>query len=302
MKITEIQTGVYLIDAPYHDRLGVLGTYVVVGLPTLIVDPGSTESIPGVIEGMNALGIQKRDELLFGATHIHLDHTGGVWKILEEFQNSKAHVHPRGAKHLADPSALESSAREFFGSRVDDYGEIKGVPADKIIESKDGERLSIRGLQVEVIWTPGHASHHQCYFLPGEKTLIAGDAAGLYSQLLDIVMPTTPPPFNPEKAVESLERLISLKPKIVCYSHFGFSGNGVELLKRYKEQIMLWSRMVEDGLKRGESIQKIHEKIKLEDPMTKGWIESSDRQETASLFNLRGFIEYFNWKKTRNPV
>ncbi|MBS7620355.1 MBL fold metallo-hydrolase [Candidatus Bathyarchaeota archaeon] len=300
MKITEIEAGVYLIDAPYHGRLGILGTYVVIGAPNFVVDPGPTESIPGVIEGLKQLGIEKNSELLVGSTHIHLDHTGGVWKILETFQNAKVHVHPRGAKHLADPSILEASARQFFGSRVDDYGEIRGAPADRIIESKDDEKLSTGCCQVEIIWTPGHSSHHQCYFLAKEGVLIAGDAAGFYSPLSGTVMPTTPPPFNPEKAVESLDRLISLSPKIVCYSHFGFSHRGIEKLKLYKKQVILWSRIVEEGLEKEENIEDIYAKIKLEDPMTKRWIEPSDRREAASLFNLQGFIEYFKWKKTKN--
>ena len=297
MTIVHVGGRVYMIDAEYHGRNGVLGTYVVKGDRSMVIDPGPTASIPGVVEGLEELGIRHGDLAYVAATHIHLDHTGGAWKLLELFPEARLHVHPRGSQHIADPRQLESAARQFFGDRVDDYGEIRGVPPNKITESSDGEWIDLGGARVRVIWTPGHSTHHQSYCLTEEGVTILGDAGGFYSASPEVIMPTSHPPFNPVKAVESLDRLIALAPDVVCYSHFGFAGGGVEKLRMHRSQILLWCRIVEDGLNEGLEPEEMFKRVRSEDPMARRLGDFSRGREMASLSNIAGFIEYFRWLK-----
>ena len=300
MTIAHVRGSVHIIDAGYHGRHSVLGTYVVKGNRSMVIDPGPTASVDGVVEGLGQLKIGASELEYVGSTHIHLDHTGGAWKLLERFPGAMLHVNPKGSQHMVNPNPLESAARQFFGDRVDDYEEVRGIPRDRIVESRDGEIMDVGGAEVQVIWTPGHSSHHQCYFLPEEKMVILGDAGGFYSAKSNLIMPTTPPPFNPIKAAESLDKLIALEPEIVCYSHFGFSDGGVEKLKIHKSQILLWNSLVEEGLDEGLNMQNIYERIRKEDPMAGRSEMHSDRREMAALFNLRGFVEYYEWKKGSN--
>lgn len=292
-----VRGGVYLIDAEYHGRHGVLGTYLVKGEVSMVIDTGPTASIPGVLQDLQRIGVGRDELILVGATHIHLDHSGGSWRVLKLYPNSQLHVHPRGAPHMVDPSKLEAAARRFFGDGVDEYGEIRGVDEERISPSSDGEELDLDGTTVKVVWTPGHASHHQCYYVPEDRVLILGDAGGLYSARSGTILPTTPPPFNPDKAVESLDKLIALEPEIVCYGHFGYADRGVERLRSYRGQILLWSRIAERSVDEGLSIGEARELLIMEDPMLRRFGGITRRREASIMTSLLGFIEYFKWLK-----
>jgi len=292
-----IREGVYLIDAEYHGRRGVLGTYLVRGGKSMIIDVGPTASIPGVLRDLEMIGMGRDELILVGATHIHLDHSGGSWRLLEVYPESKLHVHPRGVPHMLDPSKLVAAARQFFGEGVEEYGEIRGVEERRIRASVDGEELDLDGKLVKVIWTPGHASHHQCYYIPEDRILILGDAGGLYSARSGTILPTTPPPFNPAKAVESLDKLIALDPEVVCYGHFGFADRGAERLRIHRSQIYLWSKIAERVVEEGLSLDEARSILVEEDPMLRGMGEISKRRENSITTSLLGFIEYFKWLK-----
>ncbi len=300
MTVTHVKGSVYMIDAVYHGVSGVLGTYVVKGERALVIDPGPTASNPAVTEGLKQLGVDAETVAYIALTHIHLDHAGGSWRLLEQFPKAELYVHPRGSNHMVDPSQLEAAARDLFGDRVEGYGEIRGVPAGRLRESKDGDVLDLGEVSIQVVWTPGHASHHQSYYVSEDRVAILGDAGGFYLPESGAIMPTTPPPFNPPKAVESLDRLIALDPDVVCYGHFGFAGDGVGKLESHKWQILLWSRIVEECMEEGLELEEIYQRIISEDPMAKKAGEfSAERRERSSLINLIGFVEYFKWVKKK---
>ena len=299
--LTEPVNGnVYIIDAPFHGESGVLGTYVVKGETPLVVDPGPTVSIPYVVRGLEALGVDSWSLKRVALTHIHLDHACGSWKLLERYPYASLYVHPRGSGHMIDPSRLEEAARSLFGGAVNSYGEIRGVPSGKVVESWDGEVLDLGGATVNVLWTPGHSAHHQSFFVPEDEVIIVGDAGGFYTSDTGVIMPTTPPPFNLASAVDSLDKLIALGPRYICYGHFGFSEGAIEKLEAHKRQIILWSRIVGEGLEEGLGLREIYETIRTEDPMAEKDGEfSEDMKERSSFINLQGFVKYNEWIKER---
>ena len=75
-------------------------------------------------------------------------------------------MHERGAPHMVDPSKLLASAGRLYGSDMDRlWGEFMPVPADRLRALDGGEKLIVAGgRELEVAYTPGHASHHVCYF------------------------------------------------------------------------------------------------------------------------------------------
>jgi glyoxylase-like metal-dependent hydrolase (beta-lactamase superfamily II) len=295
---TRVEGPVYMIDPDFHGRKGVLSSYVVEGLESVIIDPGPTSMSPGVIKGLRELQV---DALKYVAlTHIHLDHAGGSWKILEEYPGSSIYVHPKGSEHMINPNRLREAARRLLGDIVDLYGEIRGVPLERVIESRDNDKMNISGNPLDVIWTPGHSSHSQSYFQSDNGVLILGDAGGRYFMEEDIILPTSPPPFNPVKAVESLEKLIQLKPEIVCYSHFGYADSGVERLKTYKRQIKIWSNLAEDSLTYGLNLRETLQRLRAADPMVDKALIKEVETEKEILYHLKGFIEYIKWMKKRD--
>jgi glyoxylase-like metal-dependent hydrolase (beta-lactamase superfamily II) len=53
------------------------------------------------------------------------------------------------------------------------FGPFESYDADETLEG--GERLSLAGLDIDVIFTPGHSPGHVTYAVEGEGALLSGD-------------------------------------------------------------------------------------------------------------------------------
>jgi glyoxylase-like metal-dependent hydrolase (beta-lactamase superfamily II) len=294
MSITPVSPHVFLIDTPFRGENSVLGTYFIQGKRSVILDPGPTVSIPYVSQALNKLGATDLSHII--PTHIHLDHSGGTWKLMESYPSTTLLVHPRGTQHMKDPSKLEAGATALFGDHVKDYGAIRGTPPERTFESKDGQVIDLGGVTIKNIWTPGHAAHHQCLYVKEDRVLIVGDAAGYYKN--GIIMPTSPPPFNPVKAIESLNRLVDLAPETICYGHYGHAGEAVKKLIFHREQLKIWLKVIKHYWGTGKSLDKIYKAIQKADLNTfRAGEYSLETGVRTPFINLQGFIKYLEWKK-----
>ena len=176
MSLQRITDKISVIDTPLSGMSRVLGTYLIEGEKTAVIDPGPTTQTLGVLDALQIHGVKELEAILL--SHIHLDHGGGSWKIAEAYLNSFVYCHPRGAAHMVDPSKLKAGAERLFGDRVLEYGTITGVPSDRMMESSDGEIIDLGGIILQVLWTPGHSSHSQSYWEPDSRTVFVGDAVG----------------------------------------------------------------------------------------------------------------------------
>jgi len=176
MSLHRITDKISVIDSPLSGMRGVLGTYLVEGEKTAVIDPGPTNQTLGVLDALRSHGIKEVDVVLL--SHIHLDHGGGSWKMAEAYPSSFVYCHPKGAAHMVDPLKLKAGAERLFGERVLEYGTITGVPSDRVMKSSDGEIIDLGGIILQVLWTPGHSSHSQSYWEPDSRTVFVGDAVG----------------------------------------------------------------------------------------------------------------------------
>jgi glyoxylase-like metal-dependent hydrolase (beta-lactamase superfamily II) len=178
----------------------------------VIVDPGPASSVETLLEGCP----EPRVLLL---THIHLDHAGATGTLVRRFPELEVYVHERGAPHLIDPAKLLKSAGQLYGDDMDRlWGEVAPVPEANITTLSGGE--VVEGLRVE--YTPGHASHHVCYFDPDSGEAYCGDVAGVRIPPSDFVLPPTPPPdIDIEKWLDSVDVVADWEPKALCLTHAG---------------------------------------------------------------------------------
>jgi glyoxylase-like metal-dependent hydrolase (beta-lactamase superfamily II) len=198
--------------------------------------------------------------------------------------------------HLINPERLWASAQEVLGFVSEIFGKPEPVPKELIIPITEGSFALDGGAKLKVIETLGHASHSLSFHESLNGGIFPGDAAGTYFPEFDVVMPTTPPPFHLDAALASLDKLISLKPAVLYFSHFGKVSNGVQRLKDYKVQLRLWAKIAEEGVRKNQSLEQIRDRIIAEDKVMYqlgDYLKSHRIYSKTALGNsVQGFIDY----------
>lgn len=218
-------SSIELIDLDFMDTPGVIASYLLAGddgLTLIESGPATTrERLEGAIR--NA-GYSLSDVSRIVITHIHLDHGGAAGAIMRDYPNMRLSVHPLGAPHMVDPTRLLSSAGRIYGVQMERlFGEVVGVPEDRIDHLTDGDVVRLSGRPLRMLFTPGHAAHHVAIFDELTRTLFTGDVGGVRVPRSAFVAPPTPPPeFAPDLWRDSIERLRSLQPARLALTHFGF--------------------------------------------------------------------------------
>ena len=295
MSLNKLSDNITLIDAPINGVKGALGTYLVSGTKTAVIDPGPTSQAKGVISELGKLGVKNLDWVL--ATHIHLDHAGGSWLLLKEYPESILHCHPKGAAHMVDPSKLREGAERLFGDRILEYGAIKGVPKNRVQVSRDHEIIDLDGVSLEVHWTPGHSSHSQCYFEPDSRTVFVGDAVGHTMGDGGPMIPVSPPPHNPLQALESIDLISSLRPEILCVAHFGAHKEPEIYFDRISSRTRLCMRLAERIVDESMRLDDLVELTMQEDHELADHIQGVEGADHSVKASLLGFYLYAKWVK-----
>jgi glyoxylase-like metal-dependent hydrolase (beta-lactamase superfamily II) len=160
-----------------------------------LFDTGPESTFELISAAMRQAGFSPNDVRQVFLSHIHLDHAGAAWHFAEV--GATIHVHPRGAKHLLDPSRLMESATRIFGDEMDRlWGKMRPIPEDKLRVTEDNGVIRVGQFEVRTMATPGHASHHNAYHW--DDNLFGGDVAGVR---LD-GGPPVPPFVPPELQIE----------------------------------------------------------------------------------------------------
>jgi glyoxylase-like metal-dependent hydrolase (beta-lactamase superfamily II) len=170
-------------------------------------------------------------------THIHLDHAGGAGVMMEAFPNAKLVVHPRGARHMIEPTKLMAGVEGVYGQER--ARKMYGKP------DPDCRRTHHRGprqhrAQARLARTAVHRRAGPCetphrhrrpaverhlhrrhlrHFLP--RTRCRRPAADLPS--------STPIQFDPDEMRASIERMLSFNPDAVYLTHFSRLAPPAEL-------------------------------------------------------------------------
>jgi len=225
-----------VIDVMHLGRPHVIGCWQV---DEMLVDPGPQSSMETLLE---AIGEERPRALLL--THIHLDHAAATGALVRRWPDLEVYVHERGAPHLVDPSKLLASAERLYGDQMEAlWGEIVPVPEANVRPLAGGEDV----LGMRVAYTPGHASHHVCYFHEESGTAFVGDVAAVRIPPSDLIVPPTPPPdIDIEAWVESIAIVESWRPERLALTHFGAVEEPVEHLEHVRERLREEARLARD--------------------------------------------------------
>ena len=231
------------LDLLHLGRERVIGVYLLETDDGLaLFDCGPSTCVPALKDRLREHGLELGDVRHLLLSHIHLDHAGAAGVLVREHPALQVHVSPIGAPHLVDPSRLERSARRLYGDEFDTlWGELAPVPQENVHETAD------RVLGLECFPSPGHASHHVCY-LDADRTLWAGDAAGVRVQPSRFVLPPTPPPeFELDTWERTLDEIEARRPERLALIHFGVADDPAEHLAELRRRLRSWTERVGEG-------------------------------------------------------
>ncbi|MBW5469774.1 MBL fold metallo-hydrolase [Brevibacillus formosus] len=241
------------------------GTYVIAEEELTLVETGPSPSVPYIKAGLAKLGYTTEQVKYVIVTHIHLDHAGGAGLFLKDCPNAKVVVHPKGARHLVDPSRLIAGARAVYHDDFDRlFDPIEAVSVERILIRGDGDTLKIgENCVLEFLDSPGHANHHFSIYDPVSRGMFTGDTAGvLYPQLkkdgIHLVLPSTSPnQFDPDAMLASLDRFEARKLNRIYFGHFGMSEQVDDVYRQIREWLPVFVAEGESAIDAGQTYEKL---------------------------------------------
>jgi len=163
----------------------------------VLVDPGDeAEQLIAMVRGSGAT----LDAIWL--THAHIDHIGAIAPV-KRVWDVPIYMHPAD-RPLYDRAAIQAGA----------YGLSFERPPDPDHELAEGDMLTAGNLKFDVFHVPGHAPGHVIFV--GDGHVIGGDLlfAGSIGR-------TDLPLADPDRMVESLERVAGLPDETVVYPGHG---------------------------------------------------------------------------------
>jgi hydroxyacylglutathione hydrolase len=174
----------------------------------LIVDPG--EEAPRILSAVEELGVNVEAILL---THTHFDHIGAVTPVAEA----------TGATVYCPEIEVPVLADIMSYVPFPGFGPYESYEADETVAG--GEKLDLAGLDIDVIFTPGHSPGHVSYSVPDHQALLSGDVLFQGS-----VGRTDLPGGDWATLLESIRTLVDTLPAetTVYPGHMGITSLGAE--------------------------------------------------------------------------
>jgi glyoxylase-like metal-dependent hydrolase (beta-lactamase superfamily II) len=232
--------GVYAIDTGFHRPVFDAAYLVVEQGRALFIDTGANPGVPRLLAALDTLGIARDRVDHVIPTHVHLDHAGGAGLLMQSLPAATMLIHPRGERHMIDPSALVAGATGVYGAEevARAYGTVLPVPAERVFATRDGQVIHWLGRRITVLDTPGHARHHHCLFDERSRGWFTGDTFGLSYREFDtdrgpwLLPTTTPVQFEPEPLKDSIRRMLAFEPQAIFLTHFGRVGTDAADVQR----------------------------------------------------------------------
>jgi glyoxylase-like metal-dependent hydrolase (beta-lactamase superfamily II) len=232
------------IDLNFQDEPGLIASYLIpFDGGAALVESGPASTLPALKTGLQTHGYTLDDITHLFLTHIHLDHAGAAGHLAA--LGTQVYVHGRGAPHLIDPTKLIASASRIYGDQMDTlWGEIRPIPAEQVHILEDGAEVTLGGLCLRAIETPGHARHHHAYRVGDgvaggvHDVLFTGDVAGIrLSANPHLRLPTPPPEFDPVVWAASLRRLQQETVSRLALTHFGLFDDAAAHLQNALDEL-----------------------------------------------------------------
>ncbi|MEM8523419.1 MAG: MBL fold metallo-hydrolase [Bacteroidota bacterium] len=205
---------------------------------SILFETGPHSTLPQLEKELAKYDVQLEDIQHVFVTHIHLDHAGAAWAFAK--LGAKIYVHPRGQKHLHDPSRLYNSAKRIYQDKMEYlWGTMEGISAEQLQVVEHQEVVKVNGVEIRALHTPGHAVHHIAWQIGDE--IITGDVAGVKIGDALVVPPCPPPDIDVEDWQNSIAILKTALPKSLYLTHFGKVKRTLQHLDELEQRLLDWA-------------------------------------------------------------
>jgi glyoxylase-like metal-dependent hydrolase (beta-lactamase superfamily II) len=260
--ITEVAKGIFKIGPlETGSRTPPTSPYLVVGQErALIWEPGETGQMAALLEGIRQIRVDLDRIAYIITSHIHLHHCQGVPELLQKIPKATLMVHNRAIPYLIEPTQLNESTFQVWGPGCPT---IAPVPEKRMKALYGGEVIDLGKRKLDIIEATGHAPHQVAMFDRLTKALFPGDAVGVLPLNNERASPDIRAPlFDVEKAVDSLHRLMALKPKVLfVFGYGGVSHSPQKTMKWAEEDWRTVERICREGMKQKKNSLEIGRQV-----------------------------------------
>jgi glyoxylase-like metal-dependent hydrolase (beta-lactamase superfamily II) len=206
----KINENTYLIDVKMFGVEKITSMFAVKGEKTLLIDGGTSSEAPEIMGSLKNLGLLPVDYIVI--SHSHWDHHQAIPALLGEMPNKKVELlaHPKALPVLEDPSKAGY-----------DFGVGPLLPIKGVNPIKEGDVLDIGGLELEVIYTPGHTIDCISLLDSKNRNMFVSDAVVDKIDETTCIPPLMPPSFDPNAYISTLEKLGKYDFQSICLGHYG---------------------------------------------------------------------------------
>ncbi|MEE8470817.1 MAG: MBL fold metallo-hydrolase [Dehalococcoidia bacterium] len=293
VEVKEVADKVFWFEPKIHGVNNIFSAYLIKEAGGVLIEPGPSAAVPAIQEAMKHLGMNDLAYII--PTHIHVDHAGGAGTLSGLFPRAEVLVHPRGAKHVVDPSGLIASTKTVFGDNFEDsFGPVLPVPESRIRTPEDGEVISVNGRELQIIYAPGHAPHNMVIFDLSVRGIFCGEAVGLPGQGEEpLPLPAVAPPsFDQDQYLETMEMLRQLGARMLFFSHGGVGRDPDKLISIASEYTRLLGDIILKAMKAGETPEIISRRVR--DYASSRFGRELDEMDLAMI--VGGYAIYFTRK------
>ena len=237
--------GITCIDTELF-RPGLACCYLVQsGDEAAFIDTGTRNSVPLLLQVLEAKGLRPEQVRWVMPTHVHLDHAGGAGALMQLLPKAQLLVHERGAAHMIAPQKLQAGSLAVYGQERYQaaFGDLVPVPEQRVVIAREGDLINLGSRVLQIVDTPGHARHHYVVWDSTSRGLFCGDSFGVsYPELNDglqrfVFPPTTPVQFDPDAWHTTIDRLAGFDAQHVFLTHFGRHDRVAEFARELHQQI-----------------------------------------------------------------
>ena len=253
-RFQDLGNGITCIDTELQ-RPGLASCYLLMsGEEAAFIDCGTGNSVPYLLETLRRKKISVEQVRYVIPTHVHLDHAGGAGSLMAHCPNAELVVHPRGARHMIDPSQLQQAALAVYGESTFErlFGSLQPIAEERVVTTEDGQVFDFNSRSLVILDTAGHARHHNCLYDSASGGVFTGDTFGVSYPELNlgrnrfIFPPTTPTQFDPEAWYKSIDRLMALRPLRMYLTHFGCHEEPEYLARELRHNIAEYVDIAEE--------------------------------------------------------